>query len=218
MNKMKSVLGLGFICLLSAPFLPTYAGPGLKGSAHDFESASWNKNAELCQPCHTPHNGSSAVPLWNHSSSVAVFRMYNNTANTQDSPPAGQPSAVSLACLSCHDGVTALDAFGGAPGTWNMENAPAHYQSSSSLGTDLSNDHPISIQYNASVALADGRLYDPVTAMSGLSGGGTISKDLLYNGKVECSSCHDVHNSNGNSHMLRKENRGSALCLTCHDK
>jgi len=219
MNK-KKLAGLSlFACLTTAVFLPLYsARGGLRGSAHDFTSATWNRKGELCLPCHTPHNGSSAVPLWNHANSLAVFVMYNKTASSQNSPPAGQPSPSSLSCLSCHDGITALDAFGGNPGTWNMANAPDRYKSESILGTDLSNDHPISIPYNTSVALADGKLYDPVTAFSGLPSGGTIRKDMLFNDKVECSSCHDVHNSMGNSRLLKKENTGSALCLTCHDK
>lgn len=144
--------------------------------------------------------------------------MYNNTANSQNSPAAEQPSSVSLSCLSCHDGVTALDAFGGNAGTWNIANAPDGYRPSSSLGTDLSSDHPISIDYTTSIALDDKGLYDPKTAPSGLPAGGSISKDMLYNGRVECSSCHDVHNKMGISRMLKKDNAGSALCLTCHDK
>ena len=84
------------------------------------------------------------------------------------------------------------------------------------MGTDLSDDHPISFTYNTALATADGGLWDPASALSGL--GGTIDADLLSGSMVECSSCHDVHNSYGIPFLLVKSNAASALCLTCHDK
>jgi predicted CXXCH cytochrome family protein len=84
------------------------------------------------------------------------------------------------------------------------------------LGTDLSNDHPISFSFDTALATADGGLKDPATASSGL--GGTVNDDLLLGGKMECASCHDVHNSSNLSKLLVKSNAGSALCLTCHSK
>ena len=39
----------------------------------------------------------------------------------------------------------------------------------------------------------------------------------LFNGKVECSSCHLVHDPSIPP-FLRKSNAGSQLCLTCHVK
>ncbi|NOZ04723.1 MAG: cytochrome c3 family protein, partial [FCB group bacterium] len=80
----------------------------------------------------------------------------------------------------------------------------------------LSNDHPVSFTYDASLATTDGDLYNPTTTNSGL--GGKISDDMLVGGKVECSSCHDVHNGSGVATLLVKNNGGSALCLTCHAK
>jgi predicted CXXCH cytochrome family protein len=211
----RGLILLGLIALMAMRCL-TWA-QGLRGSSHDFSTATWNPKAELCLPCHTPHSGTSIVPLWNHQTTVAVFKMYDNTANTQDSPPAGQPSSISLACLSCHDGITALDAFGGHAGSVTIANALENYRPELNLGRDLSNDHPISIKYSSYIAISDGKLYDPQVALSGISPGGTIDQDMLRNGKVECSSCHDVHNKAGNSQLLRKENSGSMLCLTCHD-
>ena len=84
------------------------------------------------------------------------------------------------------------------------------------IGTNLSNDHPISFTYDQALATADGDLFDPTVANTAL--GGTIDDDLLSDGKVQCTSCHDVHNSLGNMDLLWIPNAGSALCLTCHDK
>ena len=92
------------------------------------------------------------------------------------------------------------------------------------FGGDLSKDHPISFEYTPALATADGELYDPTATDSGL--GDKIDVDMLFdNGsgvktKVECASCHDVHNSKsaGNSKLLLIANNDSALCLTCHNK
>lgn len=45
------------------------------------------------------------------------------------------------------------------------------------LGTDLSNDHPVSFIYDTTLSNTDGGLKDPSSANSGL--GGTIQEDLL---------------------------------------
>ena len=102
-----------------------------------------------------------------------------------------------------------LDSFGGNTGSITMTG-------DHNLGTDLSNDHPISLGYDTALATADGGLHDPATASSGL--GGTINDDLLLGGKVECASCHDVHNSSNLPKLLVKSNAGSRLCFTCHSK
>jgi predicted CXXCH cytochrome family protein len=122
----------------------------------------------------------------------------------------GQPDASSKLCLSCHDGVTAVDNFGGiTTGTFTITG-------DANIGTNLSNDHPVSFTYDLALATADGGLYDPATTNSGL--GGTISADMLFGGKLQCASCHDVHNSAGIDFLLVKSNAASALCLTCHNK
>ena len=44
---------------------------------------------------------------------------------------------------------------------------------------------------------------------------------MLYGGKLECSSCHDVHNTftaDGGAMLVKVTQAGSAICLACHDK
>ncbi|MFZ4399134.1 MAG: cytochrome c3 family protein [Bacteroidales bacterium] len=187
----------------------------IAGSSHDFSTQTWNTSGEICIVCHTPHNANTSVldaPLWNHTlSATASFTMY--TSSTMNST-AGQPDGSSKLCLSCHDGTVALENFGGVTtGTHLLTGTTL-------LGSNLSNDHPISITYDAALATADGGLHNPNTALSGL--GGTIAANMLIGGKMQCSSCHDVHNSAGGvpgvTSLLRKSNVGSALCLTCHNK
>lgn len=185
----------------------------ITGSLHDFSASGW-AGGEICLPCHTPHNAKVApddlVPLWNHDVTAAVFTLYSSPTGTLDAGPLGQPAGVSKACLSCHDGTVALDAYGTNVPVPNMIGGVYD------LGTDLSNDHPISFTYDTALATTDGELFDPATDPSGL--GGTIGNDLLFAGQLECASCHDVHNTAAVASLLVKSNAASALCLTCHDK
>lgn len=183
------------------------------GSKHDFSTIGWAQG-QICLPCHTPHHADTSVgnaaPLWNHEVTAASFTLYSSP--TLDATDLGQPAGVSKLCLSCHDGTVALDAFGGNSGT--MIIGPDY-----NLGTDLSASHPISFTYDTALATADGGLNDPATASSNVSGSsGTIQDDLLFGNKLECSSCHDVHNQHNLGKLLNVTNSSSALCLTCHDK
>ncbi len=119
----------------------------------------------------------------------------------------GQPDGVSKFCLSCHDGSVAEDK-GTKPSSIKAD-AP-------SLKADLSDDHPISFVYDEELALVDGKLFNPGTALSGL--GNTIQDDLLRNKKMQCVSCHDVHGLSGQKNLLVKTNMYSSLCFTCHNK
>jgi len=182
------------------------ASAQITGTSHDFGSEAWNPSGKICIVCHTPHNADTSVsdaPLWNHAVTAATFSLYSSP--TFDSGPAVQPAGASKLCLSCHDGTIAVDSFGGATGTDFIGGGAL-------IGTDLSDDHPVSFTYVTEVGL-----YDPTTAPSGLPGGTTVAADMLFAGQVECASCHDVHDDS-NGEFLRKPNDGSALCLTCHDK
>ncbi len=179
----------------------------ISGSAHDFSAEAYT--TEICNVCHTPHNADVSVleaPLWNHELSTEIYTVYNNSSLQAT---VGQPAGISKLCLSCHDGSVAIDNFGGTT-------TGTHFITSGDVGNNLSDDHPISFTYDATLATDDGELADPATANSGL--GSTIHDDLLSDGELECSSCHDVHNSLGHANLLVLDNTGSALCLTCHIK
>jgi len=190
------------------------AWSGIEGSAHDFSAASWNTTGEICAPCHTPHHAASQlVPLWDHDTTVSSFSLYDS--DTLDAA-VGQPTGPSKACLSCHDGTVALNAFGGAAGSDFIGAGPAN------LGTDLTDDHPVSFVYDSGLAITDGGLFDPAGKTVPSLAGKTIREGMLYNDELHCTSCHDVHNAKGDapttSMLLLVDNTGSALCLTCHDK
>jgi predicted CXXCH cytochrome family protein len=124
------------------------------------------------------------------------YRMYSGTRI--DMRTDARPALESLICLSCHDGSGMDVAFDGP------------LQERLDIGTDLQNDHPISIQYDPSLD----RAFHPVT--TGAARRETVNGLPLYNGRVECSTCHDPHGPTAG--RLRLSNQGSALCLACHIK
>jgi predicted CXXCH cytochrome family protein len=189
--------------------LATTASGEILASSHDFSEEAWS-GGDRCVACHVPHAADTSVPgvqLWNHEVTNASFMLYES--GTLDARP-GDPDGGSTLCLSCHDGSVAIDNFGSVTtGTQFMTGAAL-------LGTDLTDDHPISFVYDTALSGLDGGLHDPATQASGL--GGSIDSDMLFDGQVQCASCHDPHGSPGVPKLLRISNAGSALCLICHDK
>jgi hypothetical protein len=204
--------------------------------------------AEICVFCHTPHGGSTdaPVPLWNKRLGAAGVPAGGGTYITYDTlqtpsldgsvAPVG---SISMACLSCHDGTQAMDNVINAPGSGNVladgggndgrnwswtgatvDTATGRLNSGAALiGTDLSNDHPIGIQYcggglSGSGTTVSGTCKDtdfkgPQTQLINgnqifwvdTGGAGKQRTDLpLYQRTtgglgpmVECASCHDPH-------------------------
>lgn len=134
----------------------------------------------------------------------------------------GQPGRVSKLCLSCHDGTVAINDFVGRTGTATNKIGSSNVNY---IGTNLSNDHPIGITYDNALATSDGKLADPetknVTIGSAVSKSGTIAAVMLVEGKVECTTCHDVHNRytvGSNHYLVKVDIAGSSLCTQCHNK
>ncbi len=213
------LLLLGAVLALSGPhsaWAGNTPGTGIADSPHDFSTQAWNTTSQICKVCHIPHGANTATasaPLWNRNITAATFNLYSSlTLNAT----MGQPDGVSKLCLSCHDGTIGLESFGSTSGeldSWSRTATTANLiDAEHKIGTNLSNDHPISFTYNAALVTADGGLNDP-TAL-------TLVK--LYAEKVECASCHDVHNKGatgtGAAPLLRVNNDASALCLKCHAK
>ncbi len=204
--------------------------------------------ADICVFCHTPHaaNLSVAAPLWNKQNSGATYTTFSTASSSTIDGTVLPVGSVSLACLSCHDGTQAMDNIINAPGsggltadgggaaglttfTWDTAQTPPRVNAAGQmlpasvamLGADLTNDHPIGIQYcggGQTAALPGGACRDadfraPANATinsqlvwwvdTGATGIGARSKSdmILYtrsfagvNGpSVECASCHDPH-------------------------
>ena len=147
-------------------------------SANANSAAAAEDNGEVCVYCHTPHAANisfTGAPIWNKKTLTTTFNMYAGTvANGIGSGGVidATPNSPSLACLSCHDGVSGVDSIVNAPGsgmggevdnTTNINailsggagpNAGAYGGNiGGTLGVttggnaDLTNDHPVSISY-----------------------------------------------------------------------
>jgi predicted CXXCH cytochrome family protein len=203
----------------------------------------------ICIWCHTPHfslknsqaTGYGYLPLWNHGVTSLEYAMYTNgpdePADTNHASEAEKllagvkvPGGVSRLCLSCHDGSVAVNAYGrmadgtgpgddkstgGGWGALTAEYIKADYMigGDGTIG-DLSNHHPIGFVYD-DVEKTDDEIQVKTASFVGTY---TIG-DLLWSGKMECTTCHDVHNTkNTGEKFLWKSDAQSALCLTCHLK
>lgn len=256
-----------------------------QGDGRNYNASNAGGADQVCVFCHTPHNASPAVPLWNKvyatGSSYAAyadgFRLYTSSVTLSATAKAAKltASSESLLCLSCHDGKTAInvlhnssyrdgstvagDAIIDIDGTFsgsgefsigqqwigatsfNAPNLGAVRNSSGNIatfadsvnGTNLTDDHPIGFSYTDAAATKVGKL--KATPDPGIR---------LFNGRIECSSCHNPHVYYGSglsgstrvdfttlptplvvtaaqrelTPFLTVSNSGSKLCLGCHIK
>ena len=161
---------------------------------------------EICVFCHTPHNANPAIPLWNQT--LSSGQTYNPYTSTTMAAASGVPTGSSKLCLSCHDGTVAIGKTGNK-GQIAMQgvNAQGQLTGVSSLGTNLSDDHPISF-----VPITGTQIINPPV-------GSAVKLDA--NGQVQCRSCHDPHQMDidpTTKKFLVTSNSASALCLVCHQK
>ncbi len=194
------------------------AGAGtILGSPHDFRGYLWNRSGEICLACHAPHYPKTLpAPLWSHDLPTQTYVTYAKTHSpAMDAKVSSRPDGMSKICFSCHDGIVASDPYGLSPG------GTACLFDRGPISPVANDNHPISFVYDAALAAKERDLYDPSAKLSGLTrSSGTISADMLFLNRMECSSCHDVHNTKAvpGTKLLVKDNGGSALCLTCHNK
>jgi len=211
-----TIAGLALGISVGLPRAAPAQTDNVTNSKHNMSTRSGLTNyGEVCVYCHTPHGGQTQnAPLWNRNFSTQTYQMYNNTySSTIDMVVAASPQGVSRACLSCHDGSIGLDVIINRPNTdtslaGSGNTMPVNAgQFFANLGTDLQNDHPISVTYD--------NVADP--AFNAASGGKIGGSLPLYGGRVECGTCHNPHNTT-NTPFLRLSNSNSTLCKTCHIK
>lgn len=201
---------------------------------------------QVCVFCHTPHAATpGAVPLWNRKLSTATYTVY--TSNSLDANAIqgslDQPGGSSKLCLSCHDGTLAVGSVNvlngqgseATPGSVSIQMSgtgaggamPAGQGIATgftrNLGTDLTNDHPISVTYTSALATRDGEMRAVDASQKWPSGSGTVigvrapgyrpslplePTGASGAGQVQCASCHDPHvretdAAQGNQKFLR---------------
>lgn len=223
---MKRILVVVLVVAL-AMIGATAAMAAVVGSKHDIRAIAGATGTagfatgEVCVYCHTPHSANTDATvdlLWNKTyiTATAGFTPYTSATSSVASAVSTK-SPITRLCLSCHDGTFAVYAMGNPPnyggyvtgnGAGSANIAPGGLIIGNPLLTsDFSNDHPIGFDYATAVSL------NPAGSLAP-----TLPATLpLQAGLMECSTCHNVHDSGGNAHaFLRIPNTGSALCLTCH--
>ena len=206
---------------------------------------------EVCVFCHTPHGANLAdqggtplrAPLWNRRVPAgSTYTPY--TSSSMDSQVIADgfnntPGGSSKLCLSCHDGTLAIGNVnvlngqtngsiamtGTGPGGTMPVGEGTTTGFTRNLGTDLRNDHPISVTFNSALATRDGELRPVDAQQRWPAGTGTVVgirspgfKPLMPLeptgangvGQVQCATCHDPHireldASKGNQKFLRAQ-------------
>lgn len=156
----------------------------------------------VCVFCHTPHNATPLSPLWNRQLDPQTYSVY--VSPTLRAGPLPQPAGATKLCLSCHDGTIAMGAVVNPAGGISMAGGGTFPVGGlSDFGLDLSGHHPVSFPYHAALPNAELAPAPPA--------------DLVYGGTddVHCTTCHDPHDDRFGK-FLAKDNRYSALCVTCH--
>jgi predicted CXXCH cytochrome family protein len=171
MNRFTLKIGVGrtlrsvSLALLATGVFTGYASAQLiTNSKHDLSSTSTGGNSfsgtgEICVFCHTPHgsDATAAVPLWNRSlTGLATYTTYDQLGTSTLNGTILPVGSASIACLSCHDGSTALNTVSNTPGTgstamagtWTGTLTTGKISGAfTNLSGDLKNDHPIGVQY-----------------------------------------------------------------------
>jgi predicted CXXCH cytochrome family protein len=161
---------------------------------------------QVCIFCHTPHNASPTQPLWNRNVLPAAYKPY--ASNSLDAKP-GQPTGSSKLCLSCHDGTIALGNVVSRDQPILMAGGMTTIPpGKSNIGTDLSDDHPISFKFDDVLLAKDPKLKDPRLLPN------TVKLD--HNGELQCTTCHEPHD-NTRGKFLVMDNANSQLCKSCHN-
>lgn len=182
------------------------------------------------------------LPLWNHTITQQVFTPYYNGPDAPLTGPKQAQSieiygaaqgcfdrigAASLLCLSCHDGTIAVNIYGERPQNTksiSYGGSMVTFSNSVNIGSNgyLANHHPIGFLFDTVSAL-DMEIYNSEIAVfdQTFDGGNNVIpvSNFLWNGKMECPTCHSVHNvGNTGEKLLRVSDRNSNLCLSCHAK
>ena len=201
----------------------------------------------ICVFCHTPHGGdqSAGAPLWNRPTNSLNYTPYLSGTTDASTAP-GQPGSSSKVCLSCHDGTLAIGlaisvrgpiAMNGTAGGFMPGGSGADTGDTRNLGIDLSNDHPVSFAYDATLSSNDGELRTPpvidgTKTVVGNRSFGVSPTYPLESGQMQCPTCHDPHLSTNSSPKFLRGLRlqkaaplgglyvgaSDIMCLACHDK
>ncbi len=227
---------------------------------------------EVCIFCHTPHGADPQAvgiraPIWNRQLSSAHYVLYDQvwSRSFEAALNPGAPTGFSRLCLSCHDGTIAIGQVVNKEGSGGLNAEPYRMEyptgqapagppgsipvgsglttgDTRALGTDLRNDHPISMVFNSELLSKDLEFVDPgppirrphtqstPTPIAPARRATGLSTEIFDT--VQCTSCHNPHQVDfpkflranrlqqptDNHTQVGKESTQAILCLFCHDK
>lgn len=233
---MKTARTIGLVLLIVAlvTTLSFAKAPKSKivNTVHDLRSTLGGASFTLCNFCHVAHKTAapditppaSAGPyLWNHVLSSVVsygvytsdtFKGYNTDIKDLGTGGGGSINASNL-CLSCHDGTVGIN-------YWYERVTGSNYQplpngnnvfvNISAQIKDLTQTHPVNFTYDATLATKAGILTPAST--SSVDSAGEVP---LFQGKMQCATCHDPHN--GDSSIFEQSfptQASGSFCTYCH--
>lgn len=209
-TALRRLCGGSIVIVLGMVAVPGVGRAGLRETHHNLSPSGLGRQKvggaggaaaedDLCVFCHTPHSATALRGLWNHQMEPVTYKLYESSTTVARIQ---QPTGSSRLCLSCHDGVLAIGALQkhGDPSLGKLTG-------SSVLGTDLSDDHPISFVYDQALATQRRNLANPATLT------GRVKLDDT--GQLQCTSCHDAH-SGQHPDFLVMDPVYSSLCIVCH--
>ncbi len=209
--------------VVGTPHDLTMATGGGSGGAPGFQFPGTD---EPCVFCHTPHIGTGNpinAPIWNRTVPVGPFQMYDSANSATFDMGPSVISAPSSLCMSCHNGVAAMNVVYNTPGPgstgiiddggaftrigdiWypgSMFGVVKNISENDPYGAqpdNLANDHPVSFAYSPALDKDDnGFPARTVVNGRGFINGASGAKYPLYgtqNDRFECSTCHAVHDT-----------------------
>lgn len=213
-----------------------FTGLNQRAGVRAMSGVAFSDFGNPCVYCHLPPEEAATatealggIDGWNRvAPATEHYKLFQSASLDAESTT---PNSLTLLCLSCHDGTMAVDMVLMKPTGFNSKKdaamhmklnganeltscgkchngVAAHDISSKVIGQDLMNDHPVSFQYGG-LNWKDRDFRMPNLAQ-GFSNG-----VALYNGNIECASCHDIHNS---TQEMMLATRKDILCITCHSK
>lgn len=249
MKKLMTALAaIAFATTAMAQTSVVTSSHDLSPTGADAIGAAGQAQGQVCVYCHMPHNANNVgAPLWNRTLPAGPFKMYSSANSstfqldaTDTNTAARSVGPVSLACLSCHDGVTAFNSLnqgpmidtdrGIAPSTYTFVNSGAVAVTNMTdevtngappavnLGIDLTNDHPISFTFDAALytlkgGASAGGLKDPA-ATGGEDFGSAL---VIYRAGAPASG---GPNTIAGQMLFTKPGAGVAdqvECASCHE-
>lgn len=226
------------------------AGSGIAGSVHDLSvhpDVKPDAAGRLCVYCHTPHHAvaspsdstTTPLPLWNRTlPETQQYTPYTWPASPTDDSNLNQALdqivdpliGPTRLCLSCHDGMTAIDAHGGAMGTTGSVQIGSLRDGFDEVGRgnltyDLNRTHPTGIDYVEAASMANGRPMEVDQRLHGQNWGRLANPNQGY--AISIDSGYDATES-GHYNRVERSKSGVTIadnlyegryltCVTCHD-